>query len=208
MVTHRYVTTTLANIRCVAFWFLGLSVDASARRNRSRCDRWGNVLRNCCLSLEQSISVTLLMSGKTREKKTKQNRRRLARDVALGWWLSWCGTAAALTCSAERRRELEREDGWRGHQIESSRKGVQSSQGGSDQEEPTFVVSPLPQSVVGHDGQSAQLAELGLRLPLPLLVRQPCLVDLIRQLAEDLVHLGEIDHLEEGGGKKERGLFS
>lgn len=39
------------------------------------------------------------------------------------------------------------------------------------------VCSPL--SVVGDNGQSTQLAELGLGLPLPLLISQPCLVDLV-----------------------------
>lgn len=37
----------------------------------------------------------------------------------------------------------------------------------------------FPPSVVGNNGQSTQLAELGLGLPLPLLISQPCLVDLV-----------------------------
>lgn len=34
-------------------------------------------------------------------------------------------------------------------------------------------------SIVSHDGQSSQLAELGLRIPLPLLISQPRLVYLL-----------------------------
>lgn len=64
-----------------------------------------------------------------------------------------------------------------------------------------FLGPPPPPSVVGDNGQSTQLAELGLGLPLPLLISQPRLVDLLGQLVEDLVHLCEIDHL----GKPEEG---
>lgn len=63
-----------------------------------------------------------------------------------------------------------------------------------------FPVFGFPPSVIGDNGQSTQLTELGLSLPFPLLISQPCLVDLVCQLAEDLVHFGEIDHL---GGRRE-----
>lgn len=36
----------------------------------------------------------------------------------------------------------------------------------------------FPLSVISDNGQSTQLAELGLRLPLPLFIGQPRLVDL------------------------------
>lgn len=69
-----------------------------------------------------------------------------------------------------------------------------------------FVAFPPP-SVVGDNGQSAQLIQLGLVLPLPLLVRQPRLVYLLCQLAEDLVHFCEVHHLRGTRRGRERWLF-
>lgn len=65
---------------------------------------------------------------------------------------------------------------------------------------------PLRCSVVGHDGQSAQLAQLGVVLPLPLLVAQSRPVDLRRQVPENLVHLGVVDNL--GCGEEKDGGVS
>lgn len=62
-----------------------------------------------------------------------------------------------------------------------------------------------PPSVVSHNGQSTQLGELGLGVPLPLLIAQPRLVHLTRQLAEDLVHFREIDHLGRADGGSVKG---
>lgn len=58
---------------------------------------------------------------------------------------------------------------------------------------------PILASVVGHDGERAELAELGVVLPLPLLVAQPGPVDLRRQVPKNLVHLRVVDNLLEKG---------
>lgn len=54
---------------------------------------------------------------------------------------------------------------------------------------------PIPSSVISHDGERPQLAELGVVLPLPLLIAQPGPVDLSRQVPKNLVHLRVVDNL-------------
>lgn len=49
-------------------------------------------------------------------------------------------------------------------------------------------VFPRPGSVIRHDGEGSELAQPGLVLPLPLLVRAAGLVKLLGQVSEDLVH--------------------
>lgn len=55
-------------------------------------------------------------------------------------------------------------------------KREQSIQRGIKEALPSFLA--FPPSVISDNGQSTQFAELGLRLPLPLFIGQPCLVDL------------------------------
>lgn len=61
-------------------------------------------------------------------------------------------------------------------------------------------------SVVSHDGQSPQLAQLGIVLPLPLLVAQAGPVDLRRQVPEDLVHLCVVNDLLRGSREEKDGV--
>lgn len=68
-----------------------------------------------------------------------------------------------------------------------------------------IVSIPLQRSVVGHDGQSPQLAQLGVVLLLPLLIAQAGPVDLRRQVPKNLVHLRVVDNLGWGVGKRWRG---
>lgn len=42
--------------------------------------------------------------------------------------------------------------------------------------------------VISHDGEGSELAQFGLILPLPLLVRVAWLIQLLGQVSEDLVH--------------------
>lgn len=55
-------------------------------------------------------------------------------------------------------------------------------------------------SVVSHNREGSELAQFGLILPLPLLVRVAWLVKLLGQVSEDFMHFRVVDDL---GGRRE-----
>lgn len=57
-------------------------------------------------------------------------------------------------------------------------------------------------SVIGHNRQGSELAQSGLILPLPLLIRVAGLVELLGQVSEDLLHFRVVPNLKAGAEKE------